>query len=104
MLLCNIPATILIPIVVLYIDTRTETPWHSIHGHGWSRPGHQWIQFVGGHCKFHRWPWMAHGWSTTGHRSSFEKIFRTKIRSKCESSKCTLVSAKFELARGANNV
>ena len=77
---------------------RTETPWPSIHGHGWSRPGHQWIQFVGGHCKFHRWPWMVHGWSTTGHRWSFEKIFRTKIRSRCESSKCTLVNAKFELA------
>ena len=59
--------------------TRTETPWHSIHGHGWSRPGHQWIQFVGGHCKFHRWPWMVHGWSTTGHRWSFEKFFEQKF-------------------------
>ena len=58
---------------------RTETPWHSIHGHGWSRPGHQWIQFVGGHCKFHRWPWMVHGWSTTGHRWSFEKFFEQKF-------------------------
>ena len=59
--------------------TRTETPWHSIHGHGWSRPGHQWIQFVGGHCRFHRWPWMVHGWSTTGHRWSFEKFFEQKF-------------------------
>ena len=35
--------------------TRTETPWHSIHGHGWSmavpslaRPG----------------PWMDQGWQS----------------------------------------
>ena len=73
---------------------RNETPWHSIHGHGWSRHGHQWIQFVGGHRKFHRWPWMVHHWPSM----EFRKIFRTKIRSKCESSKCTLVNAKFELA------
>ena len=59
--------------------TRTETPWHSIHAHGWSRPGHQWIQFVGGHCKFHRWSWMVHGWSTTGHQWSFEKFFEQKF-------------------------
>ena len=37
------------------------------------------IQFVGGHCKFHRWPWMVHGWSTTGHRWSFEKFFEQKF-------------------------
>ena len=61
------------------IVARIETPWHSIHGHGWSRPGHQWIQFVGGHYKFHRWPWMVHGWSTTGHRWSFEKFFEQKF-------------------------
>ena len=60
-------------------STRTQTPWHSIHGHGWSRPGHQWIQSVDGHCKFHRWPWMVHGWSTTGHRWSFEKFFEQKF-------------------------
>ena len=79
--------------VLKTVCTRTETPWHSIHGHGWSRPGHQWIQFVGGHCKFHRWPWMVHHWPSM----EFRKIFRTKIRSKCGSSKCTLVNA----SRGA---
>ena len=38
--------------------------------------------------------WMVHHWPSM----EFRKIFRTKIRSKCESSKCTLVNAKFELA------
>ena len=41
--------------VMVVIQTRTETPWHSIHGHGWSmavpslaRPG----------------PWMDQGWQS----------------------------------------
>ena len=35
------------------IATRTETPWHSIHGHGWTRDGNR---------HFYPWPGMVHPW------------------------------------------
>ena len=42
-------------LLIVMLGARTETPWHSIHGHGWSmavpslaRPG----------------PWMDQGWQS----------------------------------------